>query len=233
MLFIMNRHWLDPTSISEAFKIQKEMAESVILTDSISYPPRLIGGMDVSHNRFDVTAQIFASLVILSYPSLAVCKTANSRYIQTFPYIPGLLGFREIPALVKAYQELPNTFKPDVIFVDGHGQSHPRSLGIASHLGVILDIPTIGIAKNILIGTPLSSLEDKPGSFTPLIYKNQSVGYLLKTKPRCRPLIVSAGHKISLERALQLTLSCFNKYRIPEPTRQAHLAANRYRISHQ
>lgn len=225
----MKNHWLSPTSIAEATQVQQEMAREVIFEDQFSHPPALIGGMDVSNNLFDPTQMIYASAVLLSYPSLEIQETASVTEKQEFPYIPGLLGFREAPALTRAFQCLSK--RPDLIFVDGHGISHPRSLGIASHLGVLLDIPTIGVAKSILIGQTSGSLGEEVGSQVPLMWKNREIARLLRTKKRSNPLIISTGHKISLDSAVSLVQKCLRGYRLPEPTRQAHLAANAARIS--
>ena len=143
--------------------------------------------------------------------------------MQPFPYIPGLLGFREVPLLVELYQKL--TLKPDLLFVDGHGICHPRKLGIASHLGIVLDIPTIGVAKSILVGEIEKPLGDDIGSLSPLIWKGETIGMAVRTKRRCSPLIISAGHKVTLDYAVELVLSCLKGYKLPEPTRQSHLAA--------
>lgn len=216
-------NWLYPKDLAAALEAQKEMAEKVVLQDLFS-PIQSIAGMDVSNTLFDPAQMIFASAVILSYPSLELIETATHSEKQEFPYIPGLLGFREAPALIHAYEKLQ--IKPDLIFVDGHGISHPRGLGIASHIGVVLDRPTIGVAKSILVGKPESPLPKEVGSTVPLVWKGRQIGLLLRTKKNCSPLIISPGHKIQFKTAAQLVLSCLTKYRLPEPTRQAHLAAN-------
>lgn len=226
----MTAQWANPASVEEAIIIQKEMAASLILQDEL--PPSLsyIGGMDVSNNLFDPSKQVFSGAVILSYPDLQIEESSSCIQKQTFPYIPGLLSFRETPILVETFQQL--RIKPQCILVDGHGIAHPRKLGIASHLGLLLNIPTIGVAKKILVGTPSKELNDFPGSYVSLIYRGEQRGFLVRTKRNTRPLIISPGHKISLETALEITLSCLNGYRLPEPTRQAHLAANASRVSH-
>lgn len=215
--------WLFPTSAAEAISAQADMARQVIQEDVINVPS-LIGGMDVSNNLYDPEQMIHASAVVLSYPSLQVIDEASVSQKQTFPYIPGLLGFRESPALVEAFQRL--RIKPEVLMIDGHGISHPRGLGIASHLGVLLDIPTLGVAKSILVGKPAGPLGPEAGAQIPLMWKGRIIGMLLRTKVRSNPLIISAGHKISLPSAVKLVQSCLKGYRLPEVTRQAHLAAN-------
>lgn len=215
--------WLFPKSTEEARKAQAVMAQRVVQEDALD-SPLFIGGMDVSNNLYDPAQMIYASAVVLSYPSLEVVGQASVAQKQTFPYIPGLLGFREAPALVEAFKSLRT--KPTVLMIDGHGVSHPRGLGIASHIGVLLDVPTIGVAKSILVGQPAKPLATKAGAQTQLIYKGQVLGMFVRTKVRSNPLIISAGHKISLTSAVKLVKSCLRGYRLPEVTRQAHLAAN-------
>ncbi len=215
--------WLFPKSTEEAKNAQALMAERVIQEDVLD-SPAFIGGMDVSNNLYDPAQMIYASAVVLSYPSLQVVEQASIAQKQSFPYIPGLLGFREAPALVEAFKSL--RIKPTVLMIDGHGISHPRGLGIASHIGVLLDLPTIGVAKSILVGQPATPLGPEAGAQTALIWKGQVLGMFLRTKVRSNPLIISAGHKISLPSAVNLVKSCLRGYRLPEVTRQAHLAAN-------
>lgn len=222
-----NPKWLVCENIAEAQAAQKEMAERVSLKDDINKPINIIGGADVSNTPFDPEQLIFGAVVALSYPSFSILETATQANKQTFPYIPGFLGFREAPSLIKAYEQL--AIIPDLLMVDGHGISHPRGLGIASHLGVLLDIPTIGVAKSILIGQPAAPLGEEVGCMVPLIWKGKEIAMQVRTKKRCTPLIISAGHRISLQTATQWVLSCLKKYRLPEPTRYAHLAANQCR----
>ena len=218
--------WLYPSSIEEAKAVQHIMADIISLEDNFK-PLQWIGGMDVSHNIYDPTQMIYATTVLLNFHDLQITEKAFVAEKQVFPYIPGFLGFREAPALVHSFKNLK--LKPDLLLVDGHGISHPRKLGIASHVGVLLDIPTIGVAKSILIGKPAATLGEEPGSHVPLIWKNQTIGILYRTKKRSLPLIISTGHKISLETAVEVVKKCLRGYRLPEPTRQAHLAANIHR----
>jgi deoxyribonuclease V len=218
---------MGPQNISEAWEAQKEMAKKVILDDAFDTSFDLIGGVDVSNTPFDPEQKIFAAVVVLNYPSLEVVETQGVEDRQEFPYIPGLLGFREVPALVRAYQAL--TYRPGILLVDGHGVSHPRGLGVASHLGVVLDIPTIGVAKSVLVGKATRPLGEDVGSTTPLVWKGKEIGKMVRTKKKCTPLIISAGHRISLPSAVACVLKSLKTYRLPEPTRQAHLAANKYR----
>ena len=226
----IRQEWLYPSSLQEAIFRQNEMAKKVILKDQLTKKPTLIAGMDVSNNLFDPTQKIYAATVMLSYPDLSLLETATTAEIQKFQYIPGFLGFREAPALIHAFEKL--TLQPDIIMVDGNGINHPRGLGIASQLGVLLEIPTIGVAKNILIGRPAGKLDEAIGSTIPILYKGEIIAMMLRTKKRARPIIVSAGHYISLETAVNLVINCVKGYKLPEPTRQAHLAANFCRLSH-
>jgi deoxyribonuclease V len=215
--------WFSPKSIDEAKEVQHRMAQLVIQKDMLM-TMQSIGGMDVSNNLYDPKQMIYASAVVLSYPGLEILEQAAVAQKQSFSYIPGLLGFREAPALVEAFKKLRK--KPDILMVDGHGISHPRGLGIASHLGVLLDIPTIGVAKSILVGAPAALIGPEAGAQVPLVWKDQTLGMMLRTKARSNPLIISVGHKISLSTAVSLVQRCLRGYRLPEATRQAHLAAN-------
>lgn len=219
--------WLYPSSLEEAVYIQRQLAEYVIVEDKFSLLELMIGGVDVSNNLRDPASMVYASAVILKKDDLLIEEKAAVAQQQLFPYTTGFLSFREIPALVAALKELKKL--PEVILVDGHGISHPRGLGIASHLGVLLDIPTIGVAKSILVGHPAGSLGEAKGETIPLVWKGKEIAACVRTKARCNPIIVSVGHRISLKSAIEIVLQCCSRYRLPEPTRQAHLAANECR----
>ncbi len=223
----INLSWLFPSDIDEAKEVQLEMAQKVIVEDQLSSQLQYITGMDSSNNPFDPTNNIYAASVLLDYPSLELIEEQSQVYEQNFPYITGLLGFREAPALIEAFHKLNHT--PDLIMVDGHGISHPRSLGIASHLGVLLDIPTIGVAKTILVGKPVHELGSEIGDTCPLMYKGKEIAKFVRTKKKVLPLIISSGHKVSLTTAVDLVLKCLKGNKLPEPTKQAHLAANKCR----
>ncbi|MBS0634964.1 MAG: endonuclease V [Verrucomicrobia bacterium] len=217
-------NWLYPKSIPEARIAQEEMASCVIRRDSFG-ALKLLGGMDVSNTRFDPQKMIYGSAVVVSENK--IISSAREAQKQTFPYVPGYLGFREAPVLVEAFYKLQE--RPDLIFVDGHGVSHPRGLGVASHIGVVLDLPTIGVAKSILCGEPDGVLGKEAGRRVPLVYKGQVIGMCVRTKRGCKPLYISSGHKISLESAVELVLKACSGYRLVEPVRQAHIAANAFR----
>jgi deoxyribonuclease V len=210
-------------SIKEATEIQKELAEKVIIEDvpdSINY----VAGIDVSQYIFKKDSPFYAVVVVHSFPDLEMVeKTDYSEYVD-FPYIPGFLAFWEVPVIIKALEKI--RIKPDVILVDGHGISHPRRLGIASHLGVLTEYRTIGCAKSILTGKPVSPLPPGKGNFVPIIWKGEIVGNEVRTKDKVKPVYVSVGHKVTLEKATDIVLACTTKYRIPEPLRSAHEYAN-------
>jgi deoxyribonuclease V len=155
---------------------------------------------------------------VLSYPDLQLVETAIAKIPTTFPYIPGFLSFREIPAILKALQQTKIT--PDLILCDGQGLAHPRRFGIACHLGVILDVATIGVAKSLLVGTH-AQLPSAKGNWQPLIDRQEVVGAVLRTRTNVKPVYVSVGHRVSLASAIDYVLNCTTKYRLPETTRWA------------
>lgn len=217
------REWLHPASLQEATAVQRLLAGRVVTEDAFS-PIRRVGGADISCNARDPGGMVHAALVTLDLPGLAVAATAAASGPSDFPYIPGFLAFRETPFLVEAFRRMESP--PDLIFVDGHGISHPRGLGIASHFGVLIDRPTVGVAKSILIGRPEGELGPEPGDSVPLVWKGRQVGAVLRTRRNVKPVFVSVGHRISLASALEWVMRTARGYRLPEPTRQAHLAAN-------
>lgn len=223
---LIPKEWLYPPSLAVAAKIQRELAERVIIADQLP-AIKTLGGMDVSNNIRDPSQMIYATVIVLDADKLTLIDTHNAALKQSFPYISGFLGFRETPALIQAIDELPSL--PDVIFVDGHGISHPRGLGIASHIGVLLDRPTIGVAKTILVGKSEGTLGETAGSQIPLVWKGKKIATVLRTKNRCNPLLIAPGHKVSHETAVELVLKYTKGYRLPEPTRFAHQMSNVFR----
>ena len=201
---------------------QLELASSVIRDDRfISDPPDLIGGADVGFEQGGEVTR--AAMVLLKYPTLELVEYQVARIATTMPYIPGFLSFRETPALMAAWQQLSH--KPDLLFVDGHGISHPRRLGVASHFGLLVDVPTIGVAKKRLCGKyELPSSE--VGALAPLMDKDEQLAWVWRSKARCNPLFISTGHRISLESALDWVQRCTQGYRLPEPTRWADAVAS-------
>jgi deoxyribonuclease V len=211
-------------SPKEAIALQKELANSIRLVP-LPHPPKTIAGVDVSLERFGT--ELFAGIIVLSFPDLTVIEHAVVKIPVTFPYIPGLLSFREIPGLLKCFEQLKK--KPDILMVDGQGIAHPRRLGIATHLGLVLDIPTIGCAKSRLYGTYVEP--ETVGETAPITdpKTNEIIGTVLKSKVRSNPLIVSPGHKITVEESIEIVKQCLRGYRLPEPTRLAHELVNRFR----
>jgi deoxyribonuclease V len=203
----------------EAISLQKQVASALIKNGEIT-SPEYIAGIDISVSRNSNSGK--AAIVVLKYPELEIAEIKKACGEIIFPYIPGLLSFREIPLILKAWQKL--TILPDIIMVDGQGYAHPRRIGIASHLGILLDIPTIGCAKSRLCGD-YQTPSDEPGSYTDLLDDGEIIGAVLRTKNRVKPLFISIGHKISLENAIYWVMQCCKGYRLPQPTRFAHLAA--------
>lgn len=195
---------------------QNELSEYIKL-EPLNIEPKIIAGADSSLISDD---EIFSVFVIFKYPSLEIIEVKYSVSKIDLPYIPGFLGFREIPNLLKAYEKLEN--KPDIIFVDGNGIIHRKKLGIATHLGILLDKPTLGIAKNLLVGDyeiPGNNL----GEYSPVIFKNEHIGFAFRSKTNVKPVFISPGHLMNLEDSLKLVQSVIGKYRLPEPTRIADL----------
>ncbi len=190
---------------------------------------RVLGGADASALRFDPTRTVHAAMVAIDVATLAPIGAGGASRSGGLPYIPGLLGFREVPVLARAFAQLP--VKPDLIFVDGHGIAHPKGLGVASHLGVVLDVPTIGVAKSVLRGTVEGDLPDVPGARAPLVWKGRLLGMALRTRRGANPLYISIGHRVSLDTALAWVERTLRGRRLPEPTRLAHEEAARVRLA--
>jgi deoxyribonuclease V len=204
----------------EAIEIQKHLCEKVIARGRVP-APKLVAGADCAFDK--TTDRIYVAVVVLSFPDLEPVETVTCSDRVRFPYVPGLLSFRETPALLRAFAKLRH--EPDVLFVDGQGLAHPRSAGIACHLGVLLDRPTIGCAKSLLVGSYRAPSQPR-GAFTYLYNGNgRVIGAALRTRDRVQPIFVSIGHRIGLARAIALTLACGRGCRVPEPTRQADILA--------
>jgi deoxyribonuclease V len=204
----------------EAFGIQRRLA-GLVSTESGIQDVHLVAGVDISAP--DAQGIATGAVVILRYPELVIveCKTAGRRL--DLPYIPGLLSFRESPLIAAACERLSLT--PDLIMVDGQGIAHPRRLGLASHLGLLWDKPTIGCAKSRLCGWH-EPVGEEEGSYAELVDNGEVIGAALRTKRGSNPLYISIGHKVDLSTALKFVLNCCQGYRLPEPTRLAHLAAS-------
>ena len=201
----------------EAVAIQRALAAAV-RQQPLTRPVETIAGIDVSIRGG--LAQ--AAIVVLRFPALTVVDRVVWRAEVPFPYVPGLLSFREMPVILPALERL--SVRPDVLVTDSHGFAHPRRFGLACHLGVLLDRPAFGVAKSLFVGTFEDPAQEK-GSRVPLVDKKtgEVLGTVLRTRANVKPVYVSVGHRITLEEAVGLTLACAPRYKIPEPTRRAHL----------
>ncbi|MEM1391823.1 MAG: deoxyribonuclease V [Cyanobacteria bacterium P01_H01_bin.150] len=217
---IKQRHNWNLTT-SEAKVIQEELQKEVIIQDKFKEPVKYVAGVDMGFEADGTISR--AAVAVLSFPDLQIQEQSIAKRLTTFPYIPGFLSFREIPAVLDALEKINTT--PDIILCDGQGLAHPRRLGIACHLGVILDMPTIGVAKSWLIGDYKEVSQEK-GSWQPLIHKKETIGAVLRTRSNVKPLYVSSGHRISLPTAIDYVLRCSPKYRLPETTRIADKLAS-------
>ncbi len=213
-------------SCGEAVAIQRELVSRLILDDCrLPLNVKTIAGADISYaRRSDL---FFAVVLVFSYPGLELVEEASHTERVKFPYIPGLLSFREAPPLLEAFAKLKRP--PDAAIFDGQGIAHPRGFGLASHMGLFLDIPTIGCAKKRLVGTHDEVGEDA-GSYTDLLLGEKKVGAALRTKRRVKPVFVSQGHRVGIDESIGVVMNCCRGYRLPEPTRRAHLAVNRLRL---
>jgi deoxyribonuclease V len=216
MTNIHGKHRWD-VSPSEAMAIQRELRSQVLTTGGNTFTtPKTIAGVDASYR--DKTGEAKAAIVVLAFPELEVVEQVVTTRPISFPYVPGLLSFREAPVVLDAISSL--RARPDLLMCDGQGYAHPRRLGLASHLGVYLDMPSIGCAKSRLIGS-----YDEPGSskgsVSPLTDHGETIGMVLRSKTGTRPLFISIGHMIDLATAVLLVNQCLRGYRLPEPTRLA------------
>jgi deoxyribonuclease V len=224
MEFSLLHDW--PETPREAVALQRLLAPRVEVVDRLPRPLRRVAGVDVSYRK---SGDLFhAAVVVLAFPDLTPLEEAAASDRVAFPYVPGLLSFRELPVLLDAFRQL--TIVPDAILVDGQGIAHPRRFGLASHLGLWLDLPTVGCAKSRLCGEHLPP-GSRRGDRVPLWLEGEEVGAVLTTRDGVKPLYVSPGHKIDVEAAVRLVLACGGGYRLPEPTRLAHLATNRLRLA--
>jgi deoxyribonuclease V len=207
-------------SVAEAVEIQRGLAGRVVRSGRLD-AVELIAGVDISGTNSDGMSR--GAIVLLQYPSMEVVERSVVTMKVEFPYVPGLLSFREMPLILAACKQLSTT--PDLFIADGQGIAHPRRLGLAAHLGLVLDVPTIGCAKSVLCGTH-GDLGEERGDQVSLVDKGEIVGAALRTKRRVRPVYVSIGHRIDLDEACCWVLACCRGYRLPEPTRLAHQSAS-------
>ena len=219
----MQIHHSHPWDVTpeQAIAIQHSLRAHVLGEDQLSWV-QTVAGVDVG---FEAEGKITrAAVAVLRLPELELQESAIIRRPTTFPYVPGLLSFREVPAILEALSQLQAA--PDLLVCDGQGFAHPRRFGLACHLGVLTGWPSIGVAKSLLIGH-YALLGDRRGDWQPLTDKDEVIGAALRTRPGTKPVFVSIGHRVSLRTAITLTLDCTGRFRLPEPTRQAHhLASN-------
>lgn len=209
---------------AEAAEIQRQLRARVTPTPDRAPRFSTVAGMDVSYDRRSPV--LFAGIVVLRLPDLACVDSVHLETEAAFPYLPGLLSFRECPAGLRAWARLRT--RPDCVICDGHGYAHPRRFGFASHFGLLADVPTIGVAKSVLVGEyqPPGS---KRGSRTDLVDTGEVIGAALRTRTGAAPVFVSIGHRVDLALVVETVLACSPRYRIPEPIRQAHALVNTLR----
>jgi len=209
----------------EAMQLQTELVGNLELVP-LEGKPRFVAGADISYEKRD--DHLYAAVVVIDLKTFETVEVRAAEGNVAFPYIPGLLSFRESPVLIKALEKVRGPV--DLLVCDGQGIAHPRGLGIASHIGLLVDVPTVGFAKSILVGKH-EPLDEKRGSWKPLVYRGKTVGAAVRTKDRVNPIFVSPGNRIDLEWSIEAAIICSGKYRIPEPTRRAHVEVNRLRQS--
>ena len=200
----------------EAIALQQKLRHRVVTEDRFG-KIRHVAGVDVGFEHDGAVTR--AAIAVLAYPALAPIDQASARLPTRFPYVPGLLSFREIPAILAALKKLRT--KPDLLLVDGQGIAHPRRFGIASHLGLYAGIPAIGVAKTRLTGEH-GKVPQARGSWAPLVHDGETIGAVLRSRAGVKPIYVSCGHRVSLASAIAFTMACVTRYRLPETTRCAH-----------
>lgn len=208
---------------AQAIAYQQELRHQIKI-EALEKPIRIIAGSDISFNKYEET--VYAGIVLFKYPQLEVIGTATAVSRTSFPYISGLLAFREVPALLDAWNQLD--IKPDLLVLDGQGIAHERRLGIATHFGLVTDIPTIGSAKSRLRGR-YEEPDNEIFAQSPMYDGVEIIGTALRSKKNCNPIFVSPGHLVSMAQSVEIIKNCVRGYRIPEPTRQAHILVNKLR----
>lgn len=209
-----------PTGIAEARAIQESLRGKVVARDRLG-KISTVAGIDVGFEKHGSVTR--AAVVVLGFPGLAPVEQAVARQPTRFPYVPGYLSFREAPAVLAALKQLRT--RPDLLLCDGQGLAHPRRFGLACHLGLLLDIPSIGVAKSRLIGAH-DEVPEQKGGWTALEDDGEIIGAVLRTRAGVKPVYVSVGHRISLATAIDYVMRCTTRYRLPETTRHAHRLAS-------
>ena len=203
-----------------AISIQKALQSHIHLEDDFG-DIQTVAGVDVGFTENNTITR--AAVAVLDFHTLEVIETAVAHRPTSFPYIPGLLSFREVPCVLEAMLKL--SAEPDLLLCDGQGIAHPRRFGIAAHLGLLLDLPAIGVGKSRLCGNH-NEVPAEKGSFVPLMDKDEQIGVVLRTRTNIKPLYISPGHRVSINTAHQLVMKCVTKYKLPETTRHAHNLAS-------
>ncbi len=218
MKFEQRHDWVLTTEA--AIEIQQQLRQAVIVRDDFG-TVQYVAGVDVGFEDNGATTR--AAIAVLKYPELTLYETSIARRPTTFPYVPGFLSFREVPAVLDALEQIKTV--PDLLLCDGQGLAHPRRFGIACHLGVLTNLPAIGVAKSLLVGR-FDDVPDERGASVPLVHKGETIGAVLRTRVGTKPLFISLGHRISLETSIAYVMGCTTKYRLPETTRFAHNLAS-------
>jgi deoxyribonuclease V len=210
----------------EAVSLQQELRQRLILHDK-DFPGQIktIAGADISYSKRNDL--FYAAVILMEFPSMDVIEERTAVERAPFPYIPGLLSFREGPAFLNIFEDLHHV--PDAVIFDGQGIAHPRGVGLASHMGLFLDIPTIGCAKKRLVGQ-YEEVGSEVGDYTDLILNDQTVGVVLRTKKKVNPVFISPGHRIGIRKAADVVFLCCRGYKLPEPIRRAHILVNQIRL---
>ena len=209
-----------PSTYREAVRIQEDLRSRLRLKP-LRQPAALVAGADVSYSKG--SPALFAAVVVLSLPELEVVETRTVKATAKFPYLPGLLSFRELPPLLTAFKRLKT--RPDAVICDGQGIAHPRRFGLACHLGLLLDLPAVGCAKSLLVGS-YRQPRKRRWSRTDLVDDGEVIGQVLRTREAVKPVFVSPGHQVDLEGSVALVRQCVGRYRLPETTRAAHHLVN-------
>lgn len=207
----------------EAIALQDSLRRRIRITPLPLRPIRLVAGCDIAVSKEQ--GILVGAVVVMDRRTLETVEVATAWGHISFPYVPGLLSFRETPVLIAAFRRLRR--RAQAVLCDGQGIAHPRRLGLASHLGLILGVPTVGCAKSLLVGEPRQDLGAGRGSYTSLYYQGDKVGIALRTRPGVKPIYVSPGHMADFDGSRHLVLACLSQYRLPEPTRRAHMEAGR------
>jgi deoxyribonuclease V len=220
MLMGVNKFHPWDVTPQEAIDIQQHLRNQVIRANRFGVMKK-VAGVDVGFENDGTVTR--AAVAVMTFPDLHLEETSILRCSTCFPYVPGLLSFREAPAILDALSKLAT--HPDLLMVDGQGIAHPRRMGIASHLGLLCNLPSIGVAKSLLVGKHMP-VEDIPGAWQPLEDGDEVIGAVLRTKYHVKPVYVSIGHRLDLDTAIKYVMDCVKGYRLPEPVRQAHLLAS-------